>query len=249
MQRNIVLGRRPQHDNALAQSRSRPRSTPVGFEVLSLAKYRRGSRWRSLVWFWLAILSIPALGGLVLEILGPPHDRTPDVHAPQRTAALSAGPERPLTASPRPIAPVALTAPAAATTPATSAPTRSEPGPAPQPGPIPDAQAPAITAQSDVPPRGRVLIMLHPARSEGSEKIASRLAAQAGVDPGQIDVGPIGVAKSRAVIRFYSEGDHALARRLGQELAHMGYTWKIENFAARSWAWKDQAIEVFLPEK
>ena len=55
--------------------------------------------------------------------------------------------------------------------------------------------------------------------------------------------------RSEAVIRFYAVGDHALARRLGKELARMGYSWRIENFAARPWAWKDQAVEVFLPDK
>ena len=92
-------------------------------------------------------------------------------------------------------------------------------------------------------------MVLHPARLEGSEKIANRLAAHAGVDPDQIDVGPTSEATSRAVIRFYAEGDHALARRLGQELARMGYSWKIENLSARSWASKDQAIDIFLPDK
>ena len=249
MQRNIVLGRRPQHGNAAAQSRSRPRTKPVGIEVLSLAKYRLGSRGRSLLWFWLSILSIAALGGLVLEMLGPPPARSQAFQASQPAAAPPVGPERPLTASSRPAALTEVTTSVAALTPAVPAPARPEPGPAPQPGPIPDAQAPGATAQQDAPPRGRVLILLHPARSEGSAAIASRLAARASLDSDQIDVGPTSEAKSRAVIRFYSEGDHALARRLGQELARMGYSWKIENFAARSWAWKDQAIEVFLPDK
>ncbi len=252
MQRNIVLGRRSQHGLAEAQSRSRPRTLPGASEVLSLAKYRLGSRWRSLVWFWIAVLSFVGLGALVLEVLGPSPESALDLQAAEAAAALAPGPapelKRPLTASAGPTAPVAGTAPAAAITPVTPVPARPEPGPAPQPSPVPDAQAPAGTQPQDAP-RGRVLVVLHPARSEGSAAIASRLAARAGVDPDQIDVGPTGEAKSRAIIRFYAEADHALARRLGQELARMGYTWKIESFAGRSWTWKDQAIEVFLPER
>lgn len=219
---------------------------PSRFEVLSLAKYRLGSHWRPLLWFWLAILSIAAMGGLALEILGPPAERTPEVQAPQPAAILPAGPERPPTA----LAAFAnVTAAAADTTLATSAPARPEPSTAPQPGPVPSAQGPAATAQQDSPPRGRSLIVLHPARSEGAAAIASRLAARASLDPDQIDVGTLGEVRSGAVVRFYSTGDHALARRLGQELAHMGYTWKIENLAARAGASKEQAIEVFLPDR
>ncbi len=249
MQRNIVLGRRTQHGNGAAQPRSWSRSMSGAFKILSRAKYRLGSRWRSLTWFWTAILSIAAVGVLVLEILGPPSERTPGIQAPLPIAVLPSGPERSLMASNGTTIPAAVAAPAAAISPAIPVPARPEPGPAPQPGPIPDAPAPPSTAAPDALPRGRVLIVLRPARSEGSEKIASRLAARAGVDPDQIDVGPTGEAKSRAIIRFYAEGDHALARRLGQELARMGYTWKIENFSARSWAWRDQAIDVFLPDK
>lgn len=246
MQRNIVLDRRPQHGNAEAQSRSRPSTLPVGFQALSLAKYRLSSRWQSLLWFWVSILSIAALGALVLEILGPPPERTPDVQAPRPTAALPIGPERPLTAL---APPAALTTPAVAMTYATSAPARPKPGPAPRPDTNPDTQALAATAQQDAPPRGRILIVLHPARSEGSAAIASRLAARVSLDSDQIDVGTRGDARSGAVIRFYSTDDHALARRLGQELAHMGYSWKIENFADRPGVSKDQAVEVFLPDR
>lgn len=245
MQRNIVLGRRPQRDGAVARSRVPSRTLPGAIEALSLAKYRLASRWRSLLWFWLSILSLAALGGLVLEILGPPPKRTADVQAPPQAAILPTRPARP------PAAPAGLTAPAAVPAPAALAPAQPEPDPAsaPQPSPVPDTQAPGNTAQQDAPSRGRVLMVLHPARSEGSAAIAGTLAARTGLDSDQIGVGTTGEARSAAVIRFYSTGDHALARRLGQELARMGYTWKIENFAARSWAWKDQAIEVFLPDR
>lgn len=241
MQRNLALGRRPQHDNAKIRSRAPGQSLPGAIEALSLAKYRLASRWRSLLWFWAVILSIAALGGFVLEMLGPPAEPTLEPQPPQ-AALPPAEPARPS---------ATLSAPAAMATPAATALARLEPEPAPtpQPGASIEPQAPGNAMQQDAPPRGRVLLVLHPPKAEGSAAIASRLAARAGLDPDQIDVGTTGEARSGAVIRFYSANDHALARRLGQELARMGYTWKIENFATRPWAWKDQAIEVFLPDR
>lgn len=245
MQRNIALGRRPQHDKTSERSRAPGGTSPGATAVLNLAKYRLASRWHSLLWFWIAFLSIAAMGGLVLELLGPPAERAFEVPGP-RTAASPAETRPPLAAA---TALTVLAPPAAVAATGSPATARLEPSSPSQPSPGLDAQAPGNTAQQDPQPRGRVLIVLHPARSEGSAAVASRLAARAGLDSDQIDVGPNAEAKSAAVIRFYSAGDHALARRLGQELARMGYTWKIENFAARSWAWKDQAIEVFLPDR
>jgi hypothetical protein len=53
---------------------------------------------------------------------------------------------------------------------------------------------------------------------------------------------------SRAVIRFYEAGDHALARRIGHELADMGYPWRIENLSAGSTS-KHQPPEIWLPAR
>lgn len=255
MQRNAALGRRPQHD-AKALPRAPGQTFPGAVEGLSLAQYRLASRWRALLWFWVAVLSTAMLGGMVLEMLGPPSDPALDLEAAQAAMA-------PAESVPPAAAPADLTTPAVVAPPTAAALARPESDAAPMSPPDAplDLLAPADPASQGASPRGRALLVLHPARTEGSAAVASRLAARAGLDPDQIDVGtvgdarpggdarPAGDARLGAVIRFYSENDHALARRLGQELGHMGYTWKLENFATRPWAWKDQAIEVFLPNK
>jgi len=92
-------------------------------------------------------------------------------------------------------------------------------------------------------------VLLHPARPEGGAAILDRLAARSGLAADQVDVGTTGEARSEAAIRFFSEADHALARRLGRELAGMGYIWRLENYSQRPGASKDQAIEVWLPSR
>jgi len=241
MQRHIALGRRPRQDNAKARPWPDLWSEPDAVGVLGLAKYRLASRWQSLIWFWLSILAAATLLGLVLEILGPPERDArlqPQPEPPQAQPALAAKPTPPV-------------APGAARLPAVPAVMRPEPA---QPSPpVPNVPPPNPAAQSntppDTPPRGRVMLVLHPARPENGMAMANRLSAQTGLATDQVEVGPVAEARSEAVIRFYSTEDHPLARRLGKELARMGYTWRIENFAARSWAWKDQAVEVFLPDK
>lgn len=238
MQRHIVLGRQPRRE---AKGRSwAGMHRPGTAEALSLAKYRLASRWQPLIWFWSSILAITVTLGLILAALGPPSERVADAEpAPEAVQA------------PRPT-PAAMPAQVARRVelerpPAVSVPMRPEPD-RPTP-PTPGVQPPGAAAQPVAPPRPRAVLMLHPARSEGSAAIASRLAAQTGLAPDQVDVGSVAEARSDAVIRFYSTSDHPLARRLGKELARMGYSWRIENFAERSWAWKDQAVEVYLPDR
>jgi len=135
--------------------------------------------------------------------------------------------------------------------------------PAPQP-PRPDqpprdwanlpSAAPAAQASDDVarlaaPPRGRVLMVLHPARAEGEAAVAQRLAGKAGIPAEQVDLGTVGEARTEAAIRFYSESDHALARRIGREVGGMGYIWKLQNYSDRPGAPKGAAIEVWLPNR
>lgn len=227
MQRHLVLGR---------QTQAGVRTLPGAADALSLAGYRLASRWQALLRFWLSVLVTAAALVLFLEILGPP-ERDDAEPLPDAAQALK-------------LAPAALPLPSAnrlvdaERLPAASAPMRPEPNQSAPPG----LPSPGGAAQPDAP-RPRVILVLHPARPDGVGTIASRLAAQSGLAPDQVNIGPVAEARSEAVIRFYSTGDHPLARRLGRELTRMNVPWRIENFAARSWAWKDQAVEVFLPDK
>ena len=217
------------------------RTAPGAADTLSLAKYRLASRWQPLVRFWLSVLTVAVALVFVLEILGPPEqvaDADP-VEAPQ--AQDQQARDQPRVAVPAPLArkPIETSLPSAST------PMRPEPDP-------PAPPAPSIQPPSAAPPdapRARVALLVHPARAEGGAAIAGRLAAQSGLAPDQVDVGAVADGRSDAIIRFYAANDHPLARRLGKELGRMGYSWRIENFAARPWAWKDQAVEVFLPDK
>lgn len=206
--------------------------------ALSLAKYRLASRWQPLIHFWLSVLTVAVALVFVLELLGPPEqvaDADPVLEAPQAL-------DQPRAAAPAPLAsrPVETSLPSVSTL--------LRPEPAPPVPPAPSIPAPDAAAPLDAP-RARVALVVHPARAEGGAAIAGRLAAQSGLAPEQVDVGAVAGGQSDAVIRFYAANDHPLARRLGKELARMGYSWRIENFAARPWAWKDQAVEVFLPDK
>ena len=213
------------------------RTAPGATDTLSLAKYRLVSRWQPVVWFWLSVLTVAVALVFVLELLGPPErvaDADPALEAPPLN--------QPRAAASAPLA----SKPVEASLPSASMPMRPEP--APPALPAPSIQPPNALAPPDTP-RARVALVVHPARAEGGAAIAGRLAAQSGLAPDQVDVGTVADGRSDAIIRFYAANDHPLARRLGKELARMGYSWRIENFAARPWAWKDQAVEVFLPDK
>lgn len=242
--------------------------------LAAIARLR--SRWRPLLWFWLAILAVAAAGGTVLHRLGPPPERAQRDQArsgSQRSAvsAVPVQPGPPLAAAAFPAAlpppqrkaaeppagprlalepaePAAL----AASPPSPVPPPPTRPSEAGQPAVRPpDPHAADKAEQDDAQPRGRVIVTLHPGGSEDGRALAGQLAAQAGLAPDQIGTGdPAGDLRSRAaVIRFYAPGDHALARRLGKELSQMGYAWRIENLSDRPSTPGQQAIEVWLPER
>ena len=98
-------------------------------------------------------------------------------------------------------------------------------------------------------PSGQPLIILHPATSDSGGAMAGHLASGLGLSSDQIATGAAANAVPRAIIRFYSAEDHPLARRLGTELAQMGYAWQIENFAERPSSPGHQAIEIWLPRR
>ena len=82
-------------------------------------------------------------------------------------------------------------------------------------------------------PPSQPLIILHSAASDSGKAAAEHLASRLGLASDQIATGAAADAVPRAMIRFYSADEHPLARRLGNELAQMGYAWQIENFAER----------------
>ena len=205
--------------------------------------------WRPLAWFWCSIAAAAAAVGTILALLGPP----PELATHERAAAqLQADDEMrartALVASKAP--PRRIAEPPAQPVP--SAPEMSQPSD-PQPrdptAPSLDVRAAGNAVQQDVAARGPILVLVHPARPEGSAAFAERLASRAGIDAGQVSVGPPSEAQSKTVIRFFSEADHALARRLGREIAGMGYSWKLENYSQRPGASKEQAIEIWLPSR
>lgn len=225
---------------------------------MSLIGDEAASIWRPLVLFWCSIAAVAVVGGTVLALLGPPSEPptgervTGERPTGERTVtrlqsdgavsdkAAFAMPKPPVRraaeASPQPRIPV------------------PEPAPPPPTPRLPTAQPPAVqapgsAAQADAPPRGRIAVLLHPARPEGGVAILDRLATRAGLVPDQVDLGTTSEARSEAAIRFFSETDHALARRLGRELAGMGYPWRLENYSQRPGASKDQTIEVWLPNR
>lgn len=256
MQRRIAFGLHSQHDSNAVRSRNRHPTILLSTDAMTLLDDGAVSGWRSLLWFWLGVGSIAAIGGVVLTILGPMPD--PDrggPPAPPRPAAVTPAPANPPANLPvRPAMAVAIEPPVA-TPPATIAPPTIAPR-APQPDPqpprrrsLPDPQAPGSAAQQDAPPRSQTRIVLHPARPDGAGAIAGRLTDRVGLAPGQVDVGTAAEPRSEVSIRFYSESDHATARRVGQELARMGYSWRLDNRTGRASAPSDPVIEVWLTDR
>lgn len=221
------------------------RHIPLAASTLLLVREQIVSPWRPLLWFWSAVLLVFGVGAVALQLLGPPERLAGDG----------------LTVEDAQPAPLPASAPSLAAPGALPAPVRPQPGPAPQaaaavPAPLatpgnvaPGSVAPGSLAQQGSPSAGRVALVLHPPPTADGVAIANRLASRAGLDQDQIEVGTTGDVKTTAVIRFYATDDHPLARRLGKELRKMGYAWRIENYAERSWTWKDQATEVWLPDK
>lgn len=121
-----------------------------------------------------------------------------------------------------------------------------------------DAQA--LGAFDQTPPHGgQAVVILHAAGSQGGQAAAEQLASRVGLTPDQIkrvgltpdqiNTRAAADVPSRAIIRFYTTEDHAWARRLGQELSQMGYSWRIENWSDRSSSPEHQVPEVWLPER
>lgn len=213
---------------------------------------RDRSGWRRLLWFWVCILSLAAVGGAALQYAGPPPPHVQAGLAPPSPPRAVAPPARPaLTVVPAPSASSTASAPLA-----TSAqPVRPEPED-PQTIPRPgqalgqrvDVDA-AATAPAPPPPPSRALVVVHPGRTGEGQSIAYSLADQIGLAPDQVAVGEVGEARRSATIRFFRAQDHAFARRVGQELAKLGMSWQIENRSDRQSPRADQAIEVWLPAR
>lgn len=204
------------------------------------------SGWRSLLRFWLSILTVAAAGMATLQCLGP---------LPKHSAQLQAPPGSRQFAKP---AEAGVPAPASAAVPPTKGPTSGEQSPLPVRPPAGPKTAGDI-AQENVgrgtidqvskPSRSRVLVILHPPRSEGGRATAQQLATRAELASDQIATEAVTNAPPRATIRFYSPEDHALARRLGRELTQLGYPWQIENLSDRPPSAGQQTLEVWLPER
>jgi len=206
-----------------------------------------GSRWRVLIRFWLAVGAVAVVGGAILTLLGPLPERGEPTPTP--VAAVPPAPNPP---DRMPVqTPVAAALdPAASQPPAPAARRRPQAEqPATPPTNPPDVQAIGAAVQREAPVRAQAHVVLHPARPNGAGAIAERLTARTGLAAGQVEVGVPAEARPEVAIRFYSENDHGLARRLGQELGRMGYTWRLENRAGRAPASRDQPVEVWLTDR
>lgn len=223
-----------------------------GADALRSASAKMSLGWRPLLGLWLGIVCLAG----ILQWLGPPADR-PSHEDVRRSAAQ---PARSVEA--KPVAGTAAPAPQAApgkdeqvappsesrsadpvppekvaAAPASSAEAHPAPpslhaqSPAPA-GDPPAAPAPRTSDREDAPAR-KALLVLHASRSQVAEAAAEQLAPRVGLSPGQIEARAAADPPPRAVIRFYAAADHALARRIGQELSRMGYSWRIENLSDR----------------
>ena len=111
---------------------------------------------------------------------------------------------------------------------------------------LPRVRAAGVTESEGAPRRNQILITLHPAGSEDTRELAQHLAAGLGLAPDQIGTGVAGGFRPGVVIRFYSAGDHMMARRIGNELTGMGYSWRIENLSSRPPVIPHQGLDVWL---
>ena len=252
LQRRIFFGMRFPADSNSDRRRSKSPRVLLATDAMTLIGHevRPGipAAWRPLVWFWCSVAAAATAVATILALLGPPpetaaHERAAaqlqaDDEMQAKTALLGSNtPSRRLAEPPAPRVP--------------SAPEASLPDPQPRAPAAPsvDLRAAGTATQQDAAARSPVLVLLHPARPEGSAAFAERLATRAGIDAAQVSVGSPSEAQTKTVIRFFSEADHALARRLGREVAGMGYSWKLENHSQRPGASKEQAIEVWLPSR
>lgn len=204
------------------------------------------STWRPLLRFWLFLLAIVAVSGTVLGHLGSPAQRPTREQMPaEPPRSVRQTGDEPLAATP-----------SAAPLPGH----QGSAGPVPPPdGSTQDGQAVQALASSGAmpdsndeasgPTRGRRLVVLHPSSSKSGRAAAQQLAVRVGLANGQTATEVTANTPPRATVRFYSVDDHALARRLGQELTQLGYAWQIENLSARPSPSGRQPVEVWLPNR
>lgn len=217
--------------------------------------------WRPLLGLWLGIMGVAG----ILQWLGPPAeppsrdvagraappkqprpDRDEPAAAPSPAPSAEAVPPAPVPLAPvlpAPVPPPPIASPDLPPAPPTPPAQPSSPA-----SPPPVAQAPHAAEREDAAPRGQALLILHAARSEDAQAAAERLAPAIGLTPGQVDARAAADPPTGAVIRFYAATDHPLARRIGQELARMGYSWRIENLSDHPPS-QHRAPEVWLPDR
>lgn len=203
------------------------------------------SRWRPLVLFWACVLAVLAAGGAVLHGLGPPPGASAERHA-RRVVEPRAAPEMP---APVPaFAPLAAPPAAPAPTPIAAPPGRLPPDARVDGDAAREGVGAADRAEAPPQPGNQVYLVVHSSKSETGKMVAQHLAARAGIEDDRVTTEPVSDTPARAIIRFYAAADHALARRLGRELAQLGYAWQIENLSARPPPGR-QAVEVWLPNR
>lgn len=233
---------------------------------MRLAPARFSLGWRPLLGLWLGIMCVAGL----LQWLGPPSDppaldvakptppqtarpaearlvagtADPSAQAQPKRAEQLAAPGEPRSSAP--VQPENMAPPSSAAS--TPAPSNSRAQSSAPVGDPPVAPAPQTSEREDTRAKARPLLVLHASQSPIAEAAAAQLAPLVGLAHDQVDARASADLPQRAVIRFYAPADHALARRIGQELARMGYSWRIENLSGRSQS-KDQVPEVWLPDR
>ena len=94
-----------------------------------------------------------------------------------------------------------------------------------------------------------MLVTLRVPGSQDGRALAGQLADQLNLDPEQVASVPGTDPGPRAIVRFYAPEDHQLARRVGQKLAQMGYTWQTANLAESASSEGRRGVDVLLPAK
>lgn len=187
------------------------------------------------------MLALAGAGGAVLQWLGPPPDRASAGDA-QTVQPSASNPAEPRPAVPPP------SASAAQTVAEPEPPAPQSPG-MPSSPPAVSSDAAGIAQQDGGKTAIAALVIRYAGNSDSSRAAAEQLAARAGVPPDQIEARATADVPSSGIIRFYAREDHAWARRLGQELSDMGYTWRIQNLSGRVAPAEHPNVEVSLPER
>ncbi|MBN9559248.1 MAG: hypothetical protein J0H14_00780 [Alphaproteobacteria bacterium] len=245
--------------------------TPVvahGADALRLIRAKISLGWRPLLGLWLGIMCVAG----IVQWLGPPSGPPlrdvakpvpPQAARPKEAKPLIGTADLPAQGQPGPKDQMAAPNEAQssgstptvdiAAAPATSAEWTQAPPNPPEPaakpaGDPPPAATPKASERQDIRPQAKPLLILHASRPQAAEAAAAQLAPQVGLTPAQVDTQASADLPPRAVIRFYAAADHPLARRIGQELSQMGYSWRIENLSDRASS-KGQVPEVWLPDR